>query len=369
MKPLDELETKVREIKSKIGSELSPEEMRTILLQAFPNLPANLIYNPGESYKIGQRVFHPSPRNGGWFIVARIIDDFTFVAAFKNSTPRHLLQNQNDSRNRHPYVATSSRNEEIHVPEGALNKACNTYRIQCFYHITHIDNLPGILRAGLLCHNLVRNYEDISDPDIQVHRHRKVIPQYPQFTLHDCVPLFFAPKSPMLSARREQQPQIVYLHLDPKVLLLDRVIFTNGNARSNATRFFSNLQDLDKLNWDILRTEYWSNDNPKQHEENKWARSAEVLVPGGIPAKYITMISVYDQKAYRRVEEMLKHAEMNLPVEIDPSLYFPIYSQAPEEGHPPRFHVSESLPPDYVPEPPPNFDDEDPFFIHSQSQP
>ena len=204
---------------------------------------------------------------------------------------------------------------------------CQRLGIQCFYHITHVSNLPSILQFGLLCKNRVPpGYVSIANEDIQAARSVKSIPQRPGLTLHDCVPLFVAPKPPMLSARREQQEAIVYLHLHYQILSLPGVVFTDGNARSKSTQFFDRVEDLQGLDWEVLRANYWGDEDPIQHKENKRRRSAEVLVPGRIPPRFIQRVTTYSKWARLQAERAVVKAGMNIPVQIDPSYFYPMPS-------------------------------------------
>ena len=77
------------------------------------------------------------------------------------------------------------------------------------YHITHVDNLEAILKAGcLLAKNLVGDhYESIAQIDIQDKRSRAIVPHPPYGSLHEYVPFYFAPRSPMLLKNKtDSQP-------------------------------------------------------------------------------------------------------------------------------------------------------------------
>lgn len=175
---------------------------------------------------------------------------------------------------------------------------------------------------------------DISNPEVQDGRHKKRIPYYSQLTLHDCVPLFFAPKPPMLSSRREQQTDIFYLHISPQVLLLPQVVFTDGNARNNSTKFFIDLKEFEKIDWIIMKAKYWGSDDEEKHKENKRRRSAEVLVPNNIPACYIQSISAMTKSAFDRASDVLKKADKKITITINPELYFPMNTVAKQNGGP-----------------------------------
>lgn len=71
------------------------------------------------------------------------------------------------------------------------------------YHITHIDNLTSILNlGGLMANSRLRrqriNYLDIAHERIQDRRARTSVPCGAGGVLHDYVPFYFAPRSPML---------------------------------------------------------------------------------------------------------------------------------------------------------------------------
>ncbi|GEM_PF-2261181 len=206
-----------------------------------------------------------------------------------------------------------------------LELTIKTYQIHSLYHITHISNLSDILREGLLCKNALdkasKKYVDISDADIQQHRHTKKI-SLNNLSIHDCVPLFLSPKPPMLSARREQQAEIIYIHVSPEIFVIDDVVFTDGNARSNSTRFYKNLDDFNKLDWNILRKTYWNDKDEKKNSENKRRRAAEVLVPQCVPASHIRKITVRNRPAQFRVLEILKETGQKMDVVIDENFYY-----------------------------------------------
>jgi hypothetical protein len=200
---------------------------------------------------------------------------------------------------------------------------CATLKLDALHHLTHLDNLPGIIAEGVVCHRRARPAKDISNAEIQQHRADKLIPGSPAMTLHDCVPLFVAPRPPMLSALRNAQAEIAYLQVKPGVMLRPKVVFTDGNARSNTTSFFSAMDDLRRLDWALLRARYWNHEDPEQHRENKRRRSAEVLVPDCVPRGYIERIAVMTEPMKKLVEGILHDSGFEIPVVLDPDLYYP----------------------------------------------
>ena len=69
------------------------------------------------------------------------------------------------------------------------------------FRITHVANLPWLLRHGL---HATRgqvadpNFVAIGSPDLIDKRTRRVVPRAPGGVLSDYIPFYFTPKSPML---------------------------------------------------------------------------------------------------------------------------------------------------------------------------
>ena len=104
---------------------------------------------------------------------------------------------------------------EAHVVSAApslLAKEFERWGINSLWHMTHIRNVPSIMRNGLLAHQSPKlqlmNLVDISDPDVQRWR-TKVDPHFSR-SLHEYVPLYINPRNPMLFRRREMQREICF---------------------------------------------------------------------------------------------------------------------------------------------------------------
>ena len=184
-----------------------------------------------------------------------------------------------------------------------------SYGIRYLYHITHLRNLKSIATHGLLSHNRAHTAHspaDISGPDVQERRARRD-PIY-QKPLHDYVPLYFRARNPMLYRRRDRQSELAVLCVDRRVMQNPGVIFTDGNAASNRTSFYSDLTDLDKLDWDCLKAEYWPD-----FEDGGRKRCAEVLVPELIPFDAVGRIVVQNEDA-RAAARAATSSHLDIPV-------------------------------------------------------
>jgi hypothetical protein len=160
--------------------------------------------------------------------------------------------------------------------------------------MTHINNLASIIKRGLLSHNSAHRLNviqsDISDPDVQDIRADLVVPFYNR-PLHAYVPLYFAPRNPMLYKRKEMQEDIVILGLDPNLLFEPNILITDGNAAAKETSFYRRHNALSKLPWDSIRAKSWHN-----IEDGRRIKCAEVLFYDKIMPNKIQFVFCYSQK-------------------------------------------------------------------------
>lgn len=198
------------------------------------------------------------------------------------------------------------------------------------YHLTHINNLQSILQQGnLWSHALVRknaiSYKDVANQDVQTRRERTKIPIGVVGSLHEYVPFYFAPRSPMLYALCMQQiPQndIVYFMTNKEMIqqYCSSFVFTDAHAIRRLTNFYTQLSDLNKIDWELMKASQWADtdDDPNR----KARRQAEFLVYNEVPLSACLGFAVYSNPAKRKVEEMLQDADITLPVAVRKSFYF-----------------------------------------------
>lgn len=182
-----------------------------------------------------------------------------------------------------------------------------------FYYITHTDNIALIIQKGILSFNKSKNtpHFSIADDEVQSLREEKYVSGLP---LHDYANVYFAKKTPMHYVRKDSQDNLCYICVKKDILLLDGVYFTDGNAASSATKFYTDLKDLDKESWDFFDPE-----KRCYEKEEKRKKQAEVLVPYRIPTEKFQRIVVYDEKMFRRIRAMINK---DIPINIDRNFYF-----------------------------------------------
>ena len=203
------------------------------------------------------------------------------------------------------------------------------------YHITHLDNLPGILRAGCLhCYRLMNDGGlhpvNIAYPGIQDRRATTAVPIGPGGVLHDYVPFYFAPRSPMLYALHKNQVedyrggQTPIVHLVTSVTRLaetgHQFVYSDGHATMAFSRFFTDVGDLDQIDWPVMQAQYW-NDTPED-PDRKRRRQAEFLVYNRVDWSAMIGIGVFDARVEARVNAILAEHNISAPVRVRRQWYY-----------------------------------------------
>lgn len=215
------------------------------------------------------------------------------------------------------------------------------------FHITAIANLPAILAAGaLLSKNggaaAGINYQNIAHAGAQGARAVRAVPNPPGGMVHDYVPFYFAPRSPMLYAINGgrvagcpwRQADIVHFETTVEnVTALGRpFVFYDRNATLAFSTAYTDLAHLDSaVAWDLITEApqldgfcmYWqSRATVARYADRMERRQAEFLVRNDAPLDCMTRLGVIDAVRQAQVQTMVAHAGVPLAVDIMPSWYF-----------------------------------------------
>jgi hypothetical protein len=188
-----------------------------------------------------------------------------------------------------------------------------------------VDNLPVILqRGGLHAPNHVPNdgliYRTIHNVDIQNVRQVRRIPLGLCGTIHDYVPFYFGPRSPMLyqlhtgwvAGYNEGQSPLIYLVSTVQVVVKAGLswVFADGHGIAIFTSWFDNLSDLAKVDWDTVYARLWRDTVDDMDRQRR--KQAEFLVHEFCPWEVIQEIGVIDGVAQAQVEAILKQFDVNM---------------------------------------------------------
>ena len=203
------------------------------------------------------------------------------------------------------------------------------------YHITHIRNLPNILAdEGLWCDQIVSVRRlaqvGIAHQHIKERRARKVVPVAPGGVVADYVPFYFAPRSPMLyvinkggvEGYKDGQQPIVHLISSAEVVQIAglRFTFTDGHAEMNISRFFTDLRDLNQIDWNIMRAGYWV--DTREDGDRRRRRQAEFLVHQFFPLALVERIGVINQSMAEQVSRLLEPLAQQPAIRVEPAWYY-----------------------------------------------
>lgn len=179
------------------------------------------------------------------------------------------------------------------------------------HYITPIANVPSILKLGILSHRDVTrrrvNSVSVALPGVQERRESKVIPGAKP--LHEYVNLYICARNPMMYLRRAQHEALCVLQISPAVLTLPGVVIADGNAASGPTAFWQSPSGLSKVDKDTVFAEWWTDANEFVLWENRRVKCAEVLIPNGLGAKFISAAYVSCDAAEARLRALAPEAK------------------------------------------------------------
>jgi hypothetical protein len=214
------------------------------------------------------------------------------------------------------------------------------------FHITAIANFGSICQAqALLSKNAGRTvgiqYQNIAYQGAQGARAGRAVQNPPGGVIHDYVPFYFAPRSPMLLAIEGgrvpgcQWRQSDVLHLETSVQRVTAngapFVFYDRNATLAHSQSYGDLANLAAVDWDLITEtprldgfcKYWQ-DRPSvpRYADRMEKRQAEFLVRDRVALAQCIRIGVIDDSKAITVRAMLAAANINLPVQVITDWYF-----------------------------------------------
>lgn len=204
-------------------------------------------------------------------------------------------------------------------------------QVVLLYHITHIDNLRSIFQnGGLLAQATVQKevqtYIDVANSDIQSRRSRTRIPIATGGNLHDYVPFYFAPRSPMLYSVCHQggidQEKMIYFMTNTE--MIEQIglpfVFTDAHAIMMFTNFYDDLAELERVDWDIMKATIWTDDI--DHPNRKSKRQAEFLVHDKVPLEACIGFATMNAKMQQELQTILDEFNSKIPIGVRRQFYF-----------------------------------------------
>ncbi len=205
------------------------------------------------------------------------------------------------------------------------------------YRFIHLDNLDMCLqRGGLNAPNHIPNdgltYKTVHNVDIQQRRRVTRITCGPRGVIHDYVPFYFGRRSPMLYQLHtgwvpdysEGQEPIVYLVSTAQAIQQSGTgfVFSDGHGIAVFTKWFEDLKELDKVDWDAAYATYWKDDVDDMDRQRR--KQAEFLVHHFCDWSLIYGVAVINNSMKMKVENILGRfpGELSRTVRIKPGWYY-----------------------------------------------
>jgi ssDNA thymidine ADP-ribosyltransferase, DarT len=175
------------------------------------------------------------------------------------------------------------------------------------------------------------SHRPIAFMSIQERRARTTVPCGPGGNLHDYVPFYFAPRSPMLytihrgnvAGCEEGQNRIVHLVSTVQAMYAANrpCVFTDGHAIMALSRFFQDPDDLKSIDWKLMQSRAWF-DTPEDNDRKR-RRPAEFLVHQAVPWDLVLEVGIIDRAVKVRVEQLLAGTAHRPAVRVRSGWYFP----------------------------------------------
>lgn len=201
------------------------------------------------------------------------------------------------------------------------------------FRIVHRNNIPWILDHGMHCRNgdhFDSNYVNIGNPDLIQKRHVHAVRHAMGGTLSDYVPFYFTPFSPMMyniktgwNGIRQRQNDEIVIVVSSLHRLRERnlpFLFTDMHAYLAAATFYSELADLDKIDWNILQRRDFQRDLNDLGKVDRY--QAEALVRDSLPLEGILGLVCYNAEVESWLKAETAKRGVGLTIRVQPGWYF-----------------------------------------------
>lgn len=186
------------------------------------------------------------------------------------------------------------------------------------YNIMPIANIPSVLQYGIVCFDHMQQiqHSSIAMNEVQVRRSKVEIPN--GHSLHQYANLYFSFHNPMLYKRQGMADELCILALSSKVMDIDGCILADRNAATSLVRFFSPLEGVEKLDFEKIHAQFWTDPDPIIQREKKAIKCAEVLIPQSISTDYIAGAYVVSDEAAKQ----LRNCGFDKRIVVNPQVFY-----------------------------------------------
>lgn len=201
------------------------------------------------------------------------------------------------------------------------------------FRIVHVDCVTWILEHGLHCRTSPRqdpHYVNIGNRELIDKRAHFPVPVPPDGVLSDYVPFYFTPYSIMMYnihtgyggiTRRENSEIVIFVSSLHRVHELGLpFVFTNQHACAVGTEFFTDLADLQRVDWTTLQNRNFRKDDSDPGRPLRY--QAEALIHRQLPLNALKGIGCHNPAVREKVQSLVDAHGLKTSVKSVPDWYF-----------------------------------------------
>jgi len=201
------------------------------------------------------------------------------------------------------------------------------------FRIIHRDNLSWILDNGLYARNggqFDSNHRNIGNVELIDKRSRRAVEVGPGGTLSDYVPFYFTPFSIMMYnittgfggiPRVPNNEILILVSSLYDVARLDiPFLFTDRHAYTAMARYFTDLNQLDQVDWPLLASRNFQHDPDDPGKKERY--QAEALIWHHLPLEALLGICSYATEVQQWVQAEIDRRGLKLKSIMERSWYF-----------------------------------------------
>lgn len=200
------------------------------------------------------------------------------------------------------------------------------------FRITHRDNVPWILEHGLHAATgevLDPNFKNIGNPDLIGRRAQRLVTVGPGGTLIDYIPFYFTPFSIMMlnihtgyNVKQIPNEEIVILVSSLRRIaeLGIQFVFTDQHAYPIVANYFTDLDDLAHIDWDLLNRRDFKHDPDDPGKKERY--QAEALIWKCLPREGLLGVCSYTEAVDAGIRTELAKRKIQMQTIVRRGWYF-----------------------------------------------
>ncbi|OKY74007.1 MAG: hypothetical protein BM485_15410 [Desulfobulbaceae bacterium DB1] len=201
------------------------------------------------------------------------------------------------------------------------------------FRIVHMDNVQWILRHGMYCRNSSiqdLEYRTIGNPELINKRQYRDVPINPGGTLSDYIPFYFTPFSPMMYNIKTGYAGITKVPNEKVVIFVSSLhklnqmenpfVFTDRHAYLLSAQFYSELVDLERIDWPLLQSRNFQRDPDDPGKLERY--QAEALIYQHLPIEKFIGAVCYTDQGLNHIQKLANGSGIDLQVKKLPGWYF-----------------------------------------------